>query len=261
MAEIRIGASGWLYKHWRGGAFYPPGLKQREEFAYYAARFDTVEINGSFYRLPPETAPERWRAQAPEHFIYAWKYPRWLTHYYRLKDPAESYARVFGRMRALAGAMGPVLFQLHPRMTIDRDRLARALQLLPKDVRAAFEFRHPSWYDASILTLLAEYDAALCISDHADAPAPWTLPASWAYVRGHGPTGRYHGAYDDATLRRWARQMRAWARAGHDVYCYFDNDIAAAAPHDALRLKAKIARVSESRARNSAAAPRRRRTG
>jgi uncharacterized protein YecE (DUF72 family) len=237
MAAIRIGTSGWLYKPWRGGAFYPRGLKQREEFGYYASQFDTVELNGSFYRLPIEGAPEKWLAQAPENFLYAWKYPRWLTHYYKLKDPAESYKLVFGRMAALGDREGPVLFQLHPRMVKDRERLATALKLLPKGKRVAYEFRHPSWYDDDIFALLAEHDAALCISDHHDAPSPWHATASWIYVRGHGPGGRYHGRYGEPALRTWARRIRAWSRASKDVFCYFDNDIEAAAPKDAALLK------------------------
>jgi len=241
-AQVRIGTSGWLYKGWRGGAFYPKGLRQKDEFAHYASLFDTVEINGSFYRLPIKTAPQRWREQAPANFLYAWKYPRWLTHYYKLRDPAESYERVFERMNALGAAEGPVLFQLHPRMVKDRERLAIALKLLPKHKRVAYEFRHSSWYDEDIFALLRAHDAALCISDHADAPAPWRATASWIYVRGHGPSGRYHGSYSDLSLRKWARQIRAWSTQGKDVFCYFDNDIAAAAPHDALRLKYMLGR-------------------
>ena len=238
---IRIGASGWLYKSWRGGAFYPKGLRQADEFAHYAATFDTVEINFSFYRLPPEGAPAQWRARAPKGFLYAWKYPRWLTHYYRLNNAAESYARVFPRMAELGETHGPVLFQLPPNMAMDRERLAQALTLLPKGVRTAWEFRHPSWYDAAILALLREHDASLCISDHADAPAPWETTARWVYVRGHGPTGRYAGRYTPATLRAWARRITAWKREGRDVFCYFDNDIEAAAPQDALALKRLLA--------------------
>lgn len=233
---MRIGTSGWQYRHWRG-RFYPPGLKQKDEFAYYAQKFDTVEINGSFYRIPVEGAAEKWREAAPAGFLYAWKYPRWLTHYYRLKDPADSFKLVFGRMRGLDEHAGPVLFHLHPRMEKDRERLAGAIKLLPKTARAAFEFRHPSWYDASIFHLLRDHDCALCVSDHHDAPAPWERPASWAYVRGHGPGGRYVGAYADKTLREWARRIRAWSKQGADVFCYFDNDPEAAAPKDALKLK------------------------
>lgn len=245
---IRIGTSGWLYKPWRGGAFYPKGLKQKDEFAHYASAFDTVELNGSFYRLPIEGAPERWRDQAPEGFLYAWKYPRWLTHFYKLRDPAESYARVFGRMDGLREKEGPVLFQLHPRMEKDYDRLAIALDLLPKGKRATYEFRHPSWYDAKIFRLLRDHDAALCISDHEDAPSPWEATASWIYIRGHGPSGRYHGSYSDAALRSWGKRISTWRSQNKDVFCYFDNDIDAAAPADALRLKKLLSR---SRARVS----------
>lgn len=242
MAEIRIGTSGWLYKDWRG-TFYPPGLKQKDEFAHYASQFDTVELNGSFYRLPIEGAPERWRDQAPKGFLFAWKYPRWLTHYYRLQDPGESYERVFTRMQGLGDRAGPVLFQLHPRMEKDRERLAQALKLLPKPIRATFEFRHPSWYDDAIFDLLREHDSALCISDHIDAPSPWTQTASWIYIRGHGPSGRYHGDYADTTLRTWAKRIRAWRAKDADVFCYFDNDIDAAAPRDAMKLKRLIAKA------------------
>ena len=238
--DLRIGTSGWQYRHWRKGAFYPEGLKQRLEFEHYASRFDTVEINGSFYRLPVPGAPEKWAAMAPEGFLFAWKYPQWLTHYYRLRDPAESYKLVFGRMDGLGAREGPVLFHLHPRMEVDRERLAIALKLLPKGRRVAFEFRHPSWYTAAVFDLLRDHDVSLCISDHEDAPAPWEVTASWVYVRGHGPGGRYRDSYSDEELARWARAIRRWRRAGRDVFCYFDNDIGAEAPRDALRLKAKV---------------------
>lgn len=239
MGDLRIGCSGWLYRHWRGD-FYPPGLRQKDEFSFYAERFDTAEINNSFYRLPSETAVAAWARQAPEGFVYAWKYPRWLTHYYRLKDPAESYALVFGRMAALGPSLGPVLFQLPPQMRCDRERLARALDLLPAGARAAYEFRHPSWYEPAILDLLREHDAGLCISDHHHAPASWEVTASFAYVRGHGPGGRYHGDYPDAELDGWAERIGGWRSAALPVFAYFDNDIGGAAPRDAVRLAHRL---------------------
>lgn len=249
MQDVRIGTSGWLYKHWRGGGFYPEGLPQAREFTHYAACFDTVEINGSFYRLPLPGAPERWRDAAPEGFLFAWKYPRWLTHYYRLKDPAESYKLVFGRMQGLGEKRGPALLQLPPQLKHDYDRLARALAALPKDARVSVEFRHPSWYAPDILRVMGEHNAALCISDHHHAPAPWETTADWVYVRGHGPGGRYFGSYDDAALQAWAKQMRAWRRRGLMVFCYFDNDPEGAAPHDALRLKAIMRQAKKRGAR------------
>jgi uncharacterized protein YecE (DUF72 family) len=242
MSEIRIGTSGWLYRHWRG-VFYPEGLRQKDELDFYAKRFDTVELNGSFYRLPPPTAISRWGEAAPEGFLYAWKYPRWLTHYYRLKDPDESYKLVFGRMAGLGEALGPCVLQLHPHMTIDRERLATALQRLPKRAPpVAVEFRHQSWFEAPILALLAEHDVALCISDHEDAPSPWATPASWVYIRGHGPFGDYRGAYSRMTLQIWAKRIKAWSREGKSVFCYFDNDADGAAPRNAQELKRMVGR-------------------
>jgi uncharacterized protein YecE (DUF72 family) len=146
-------------------------------------------------------------------------------------------------MKPLGGNAGPVLFQLPPHMQRDTSRLAGALKLLPRGQRAAFEFRHPSWYAKDILDLLQDHDAALCISDHHHAPAPWIRTASWVYVRGHGPGGTYHGSYGDHELRKWARHVRTWRKSGADTFCYFDNDPEAAAPRDALRLKTMLARA------------------
>lgn len=236
--SVRVGCSGWLYRHWRGD-FYPPGLRQKDEFAHYASVFDTAEINASFYRTPAETTAAKWADQAPDGFLYAWKYPRWLTHYHRLQDPTASYEVVFARMAPLAHHAGPVLFQLPPRYRADRERLAGALAALPKGARTAWEFRDPSWYAPDVLQVLADHNAALCISDHHHAPAPWEPTADWLYVRGHGPGGRYVGDYPDATLDDWAARLRAWRG---DAFVYFDNDIGGAAPRDALRLKARLAR-------------------
>jgi len=241
MARTRVGTSGWIYRHWRHGAFYPEGLKQKLEFGHYASLFDTVEINGTFYRPPGEISAKLWRDQAPEDFLYAWKYPRWLTHFYRLKNPEESFRLVFGRMKPLGKAAGPVLFHLPPQMQRDASRLKTALKLLPSAQRAAFEFRHPSWFEQEIFDLLQDHDAALCISDHKDAPAPWIRTATWAYIRGHGPGGTYHGSYSDAELRKWAQHVGTWRKQGADIFCYFDNDVDAEAPRDALRFKAMLA--------------------
>jgi uncharacterized protein YecE (DUF72 family) len=121
------------------------------------------------------------------------------------------------------------------------ERLARFLDLLPGGRRCTVEFRHPSWYAPEVFQLLARHDAALCISDHHSAPSPWEVTASWVYVRGHGPGGRYHGRYPPDELARWAEHIAAWRAGGLDVYAYFDNDIKSAAPFDALALKALAA--------------------
>jgi uncharacterized protein YecE (DUF72 family) len=236
MAEVRIGTSGWSYPHWRG-SFYPEDLRVKDQLAFYAGRFSTTEINGSFYKLPTDKAVAGWRDAVPERFVFAWKASRFITHTKRLKDPADSIALVFGRMEPLGDKLGPALFQLPPMMKADPGRLEAFLKLLPRRRRCVVEFRHPSWYVAEVFDLLRAHDAALCVSDHHDAPAPWEVTASFVYVRGHGPGGGYSGSYSDSELKAWAGRIKAWSREGRDAYAYFDNDIGTAAPGDAERLR------------------------
>ena len=237
MSELRIGCSGWSYKHWKGGVFYPERLKAKDELAWYATRFDTAEINGSFYRLPPETMVDGWRERSPEGFLFAWKASRFITHMKRLLDPIEPLELMFSRTALLGDKLGPILFQLPPSMQRNDQRLESFLEVLPPGPRYAFEFRHPSWYVDEVFACLAGRDISLCLSDHHHAPAPWVRTASWVYVRGHGPGGRYWGRYPDATLQDWAGRIRAWRAEDRDVVCYFDNDPEGAAPRDADRLK------------------------
>jgi uncharacterized protein YecE (DUF72 family) len=235
MSELRIGCSGWTYKDWKG-PFYPAGTKDRERLAYYATRFDTAEINASFYRLPSEATVAGWRERGPAGFIYAWKVSRFITHNKKLKDAEDSVALVFGRMAGLGEHDGPALIQLPPQLRRDDARLAGFLKLLPKGRRRTVEFRHDSWYAPEVFQILADFEAALCISDHHSAPAPWEVTAAWVYVRGHGPGGRYFGRYSEAELAAWAAQIGRWRAAGRDVYAYFDNDVKSAAPLDAEAL-------------------------
>lgn len=239
LPEIRIGTSGWHYASWKG-PFYPGDLRTKDFLSFYVQRFSTSEINNSFYRLPTDAAIKAWVAATPPDFLFAWKASRLITHYKRLKNVEENIAFVYERMDALGAKFGPVLFQLPPRLTADRERLAVFLGRLPPGRRATLEFRHPSWYEAPILDLLRAHDVALCLSDHAAAPAPWEVTASFVYVRGHGPGGRYAGNYSDETLDAWARDMRRWQAEGRAVYGYFDNDIKSAAPWDAERLLARL---------------------
>ena len=239
MSALRIGCSGWTYKDWRG-PFYPPGVKDRDRLAWYASRFDTAEINASFYRLPAETTVDGWAERAPSGFLFAWKVSRFITHNKKLKDCADSVALVFGRMARLSQAYGPALIQLPPQLRRDDGRLAAFLALLPKG-RHTVEFRHESWYAPQVFRILADFGAALCISDHHSAPSPWELTASFVYLRGHGPGGRYVGRYPAAELKRWAEAVAGWRASGRDVHVYFDNDVKSAAPLDALALRDLIA--------------------
>ena len=231
-----IGTSGWSYRHWRG-PFYPSGMsKGLEQLRFYAERFDTVEVNGTFYRLIEVETFRRWREATPAGFVFACKGSRYLTHMKRLKDAEQGVARFFERVEALADKLGPIVFQLPGRFKPDRERLCEFLQALPAGHRYAFEFRDPAWFQPEIVEALTRQNAALCLYEFAGQQAPLEVTADFVYIRLHGPEGPYQGSYGDAALGTWAQRIRAWAKQGRDVYCYFDNDQAAYAPQNALRL-------------------------
>ena len=242
MKRIRIGCSGWNYRHWRE-RFYPKGLPQRRWFGFYAQHFDTVEINNSFYRLPGAETFEAWRAQAPPGFCYAVKANRFLTQAKKLKDCAEPLARMMAPFRALGDRLGPILYQLPPRFRINLERLEDFLKLVPKDVANVFEFREPSWYSDEALALLERYGASFCVHDMAGSATARLAVGPAAYVRFHGTAGRYWGRYPDEALLGWTDWLVGQARAGRTVWCYFNNDIDAHAIHDALTLKAMVAQA------------------
>lgn len=237
MADILIGTSGWHYQSWKG-PFFPRDLKLKDRLRFYATQFSTTELNGVFYRTPTPEAVAGWRDQTPDDFVFSWKASKFITHWKRLSARSDnSLALLESRLSILGGKAGPVLFQLPPQFELDYERLASFLKMLRPKRRYVFEFRHPSWYAARVLRLLAEENISLCISDHKDAPSPWKRTADFVYLRGHGPGGQYKGHYKPAMLASWRRQIGAWSARGHDVFVYFDNDQKSAAPLDGLRLQ------------------------
>lgn len=239
--QIRVGCCGWNYKHWRG-IFYPRELGPAEWFQFYARRFDTVEINNTFYKLPDEQVFAGWREQAPDGFLYAVKASRFLTHMKKLKDPAEPLARILGRARLLQRHLGPVLYQLPPGWRCNEERLAEFVALLPGDLTHVVEFREPSWYAPAVLTMLAQGGISLCVHDMPDSAIGQVAIGRAAYVRFHGPGGKYTGSYSQEALRPWAEWLAQESRAGRDVYAYFNNDIGGHAIGDALRLRELLAK-------------------
>ena len=242
MERIRIGCSGWNYKHWRG-VFYPAGMPQRCWFAFYAEHFDTVEINNSFYRLPKAETFETWRDQAPAGFCYAVKANRFLTQAKKLKDCEEPLQRMMSPFRALGDRLGPILYQLPPRFRINLERLEDFLKLAPGDVTNVFEFRDPSWYVPETFALLDRHGAAFCVHDMTGSASERIATGPIAYVRFHGAGGKYWGRYPDEALLSWADWMIAEAKAGRPVWAFFNNDIHAHAIHDAETLKAMVAQA------------------
>jgi uncharacterized protein YecE (DUF72 family) len=239
LADVRIGTSGWHYGHWRG-PFYPPRLPASQHFAFYVERFDTVEINNSFYRLPEESAFAAWRDATPEDFRFAVKASRFLTHAKKLKDPDQAIERLFERMLVLGPKLGSILFQLPPRWAVNLERLEAFLEALPRGHRYAFEFRDPSWHADSVYALLRRYNAAFCAFHLGGFESPIELTADFAYVRLHGPGGKYQGRYSPAELGRWAGLIGEWRRRLQAVYVYFDNDEAAYAAKNAAQLRRMV---------------------
>lgn len=236
MARIRIGCSGWNYRHWKGG-FYPADLPAMRWFEAYASVFDTVEINNSFYRLPSATTFERWRDLAPPGFCFAVKANRFLTQAKKLKDCAEPLERMMKAVRALGEKMGPLLFQLPPRFRANADRLRDFLDLVPADVQAVFEFREPSWYADDILDLLQSRQASLCIHDMPGSQPPPHGVGPLFYVRFHGADQKYAGRYGRTRLATWAERICREAEGGRPAWVYFNNDLGGAAPKDAVLLR------------------------
>jgi uncharacterized protein YecE (DUF72 family) len=235
MRSVHIGTSGWHYAHWKG-VFYPDTVSEEDWLGFYAGRFETVEINNTFYQLPGAKTFAQWREAVPAGFEFAVKASRYITHMKKLKDPREPVANFLDGVRALGGHLGPILFQLPPNWHLNLDRLRAFLDVLPGRDRYVFEFRHPSWFDDRVYDLLGEHDAGFCIHDMADRPSPRIVTAGMVYVRLHGPDGQYQGSYDEQALAGWAGAFSTWARQGRQVYCYFNNDERGYAPQNAMDL-------------------------
>lgn len=237
--SVRVGCSGWEYEEWRGG-FYPSSLPKRLWFDHYTRAFDFVEVNGTFYRLPEASTFAVWAERAPPGFLYGVKASRFLTHMKKLNEPEEPLARLFGRMVPLGEHEGPVLYQLPPGWALNRERLVRFLQALPREKRHVIEFRETSWYADEVLETLARHGVALCVHDLPGNPSPRLQVGPFVYVRFHGTTAPYAGAYGKRRLARWAEWFDHHRARGLDVYAAFNNDIGGHAPRDAAILKALL---------------------
>jgi uncharacterized protein YecE (DUF72 family) len=237
MARWLVGTSGYVYRDWRT-RFYPDALPVRAWLPYYAARFDTVELNSPFYRLPRAATFRAWAAAVPPEFVFAVKASRFLTHVKRLNEPGPPLTRFLRRARALGQALGPVLIQLPATFHLRLDRLDGLLLAVARrpHVRWVLEVRHASWLVDEVVERLARANVALCLHDWKEQPVTGPLTADFVYVRRHGTRRRYGGSYTEAMLREDAARISGWTRGGRDVYVYFNNDGRAAAVRNARRL-------------------------
>ena len=229
-----IGTSGWNYEHWKG-IFYPDRLPSSDWLGFYSSRFDTVEINYSFYRLPDRAVFEKWSAETPPDFIFAVKASRYLTHRKKLKDAKEPLERLFHSAEGLGSKLGPILYQLPPRWNVNADRLREFLSLLPSDFRHVMEFRDPSWLNEEVFDLLRRHSVGCCIMSAPDLPRIMQVTAPFAYIRMHSGGCDTEGNYEEPQLEWWADQVKEYLR-DTDVYVYFNNDFKGFAVRNASRL-------------------------
>lgn len=209
--KILVGTSGWSYKEWKG-SFYPPKLPAEEMLRFYSARFPTVEVNNSFYRMPSERVLAGWADQVPETFRFVLKASRRITHNNRLNDDDGSLGYFLQAVNPLGERRGPTLFQLPPNFKKNLERLGHFLEKLPRRWQAAFEFRHESWFDEEIYDLLRSRDVALVAVDQDEAEgsgAPLVPTTSWGYVR------LRRTDYDSTRLESWAARLgkQPWGEA------------------------------------------------
>ena len=236
MAELWIGTSGWVYQHWLG-VLYPPKTPSGRMLPLYAARFPTVEINRSYYRLPERSVFEGWRAQSPPGFLFAVKASRFLTHMKKLNEPEEPLERLMTAARGLEEKLGPVLFQFPRQWRVNLDRLDGFLPLLDRyrPTRFAFEFRHDLWLVPTVYERLERAGCALCLPVGWGIPLDARLTADWTYIRMHG--GESSNAFSDDELRVWAERIAGYLGRGIDCFVYFNNDPNGDAIRDAERLR------------------------
>jgi len=242
MGRAFIGTSGWMYRHWANGVFYPPRLRQIDWLEYYAGQFPTVEINASYYRLPSEEAVAHWRKVAPKGFLFAVKCWRRITHLRRLKPTCWDDLEIFlQRIKPLGNHLGPLLVQLPPSMKADLDLLEAFLKMLPKrlgktPLRVALEVRHPSWLTDETRNLLDRFAVSLVIADWHKCNVTETNDAPFVYIRRHGAAGPYAGCYTDSHLKADAEMIVRFLKQPRDVYVYFNNDVHGYAVQNARRL-------------------------
>jgi uncharacterized protein YecE (DUF72 family) len=227
--KVLVGTSGYSYKQWKG-RFYPEDLPDSDMLTYYGTRFRSVEINNTFYRMPSRDVLGKWAERVPSEFVFVLKAPRRITHEKRLKAAEGEIGHLLEVSSVLGARLGPLLFQLPPFQKKDGPRLRDFLSLIPSGQKAAFEFRHESWFDSEVLDILSSRGAALCHADTEESTEQTIRSTStWGYLRLRRPD------YDEAALRAWADRIReqAWS----EVFVFFKHEDEARGPALAVRFQ------------------------
>ena len=234
LMKLHVGTSGYSYKEWKGN-FYPEDLPAKEMLSYYSRRLPAVEINNTFYRLPQPSMIENWRDQVPATFRFSIKATQRITHIKRLKNCADETKYLLDTAALMGERLGVVLFQLPPNSKKDSERLKDFLALLPPDKRAAFEFRHESWFDDEILELLRAHDCALVVSDTDEKPLEEIIStAQWGYLRLRKTN------YEPPDLADWMKRVQE--QKWKDAFVFFKHEDEGVGP----KLAAQFIKLCES---------------
>jgi uncharacterized protein YecE (DUF72 family) len=242
---VRIGISGWTYKPWRG-VFYPEHLPQKEELAYAAGKFPSIEINGTFYSLQRPASFARWAKETPDDFVFSVKATRHITHVLRLRNVEIPLANFFASgLLNLGKKLGPILWQFPPSFKFDRELIESFFALLPRDtmqaalmarshgswmkdralteatskmkLRHTMEIRHKSFATPEFIELLRKYEVAMVCADTVEWPRLMDVTSDFAYCRLHGSEVLYASGYSDDALDEWAGRIAMWARGGESA--------------------------------------------
>jgi len=229
MAAYWVGTSGYNYQEWKG-SFYPEDITDKRMLAYYAERFSSVEINYTFYRMPTARILANWARETPEHFVFALKAPRRITHDQRLRSIEDTLASFCEIAETLGPKLGPLLFQLPQFLKKDVELLEVFLHDLPTGLRSAVEFRHVSWHADDTYEVLKRFGVALCVADSEERTTPFEVTAPFGYLR------LRREQYDEETLRSW--HERCEAAGWRDAFVYFKHEERATGPRFAEQFTA-----------------------
>jgi len=222
-----VGTSGYSYKEWKG-SFYPEKLPPSEMLGYYSQRLSTVEINNTFYRMPKASLLESWAQQVPEHFKFVLKASQKITHHKRLKEAQDETDYFISTASLLKARQGPLLFQLPPDFKKDVPRLAAFLDLIERETRVAFEFRHESWFSDDVFDCLRANSAAHCLADMDESlSSDLVSTAAWGYVRLRREN------YSDEALADWIKKLKS--QPWEEAYVFFKHEDAGTGPKLAAR--------------------------
>jgi uncharacterized protein YecE (DUF72 family) len=225
---IWIGTSGFQYKEWKG-KFYPEKISPPKMLSFYASKFSTTEINYTFKRIPTEKTLENWVSQTPEEFRFALKAPEKITHYQRLAGSEETLHYFWAVARTLGEKLGPILFQLPPFLKKDLPLLENFLAIVPPEMKAAFEFRHESWFSEEIFAALKNHNAALCIADSEKLSTPVVMTSDFGYFR-------LRDQYDKFALEKWAKIISDQQKSLEEIFVYFKHEESGSGPEFAVQL-------------------------